>query len=257
MYKVIDFKKYSSIGIGAKHKVKIIEDIDDYSNYQIIGKANNILVSTHLKKPIALLGKNFDYIEQKNDKLIVGASTTSASLLNYCKKNNIAYFELLTKLPGSIGGLVKMNAGLKEWEIFNNIYSVKTKSGIILKKDIIYGYRHTNINEIIYEIVFNITKGYSKQQQNIFIKMRNNQPSQASAGSCFKNPKEYSAGYLIEDVGLKGYSIGGMQFSFAHANFLVNKGNGTYDEAIELIRTAQNMVREKYNINMELEIQII
>ena len=69
----------------------------------------------------------------------------------------------------------------------------------------------------------------------MFVKMRDNQPNQLSAGSCFKNPKEHSAGYLIENVGLKGYTIGGMAFSSLHSIFLVNMGDGTFDEAMKLI----------------------
>ena len=88
--------------------------------------------------------------------------------------------------------------------------------------------------------------------------MRDNQPSLPSAGSCFKNPKDtHSAGYLIEKVGLKGFHIGGMAFSSEHANFLVNYDNGTYDEAIKLINLAKSKVKDKFNIDLELEIIII
>jgi UDP-N-acetylmuramate dehydrogenase len=254
--KIIDFKKYSSIHIGAKQKVKIINKISNYSQYTIIGKCHNILMSNNPPK-LAMLGDQFDYILQKNNKLIVGASTSSGKLLTYCKKHNIAHFELLAKLPGNMGGLVKMNAGLKEYEIFNNLYSIKTQDGIILKKDIPHSYRYTNINGIVYEVTFNIEQGYNKEQQSIFVHMRDNQPNLPSAGSCFKNPKEYSAGYLIENVNLKGYNIGGMGFSSIHANFLVNLGDGTFNEAIKLINLAKLKVKEKFNIELELEIIIV
>jgi UDP-N-acetylmuramate dehydrogenase len=257
MFKVIDFKKYTSIHIGNKYKVKIINDIGKYDKYTIIGKGNNLLVSNKPKN-IAILGDEFNYILQKNGKLIVGAATSSAKLLAYCKKNNIANFELLAKLPGNIGGLVKMNAGLKKWEIFNHLYSIKTEAGDILKENIPHTYRHTQINGIIYEAIFNIESGYCKEQQKIFNQMRDNQPLLPSAGSCFKNPKDMdSAGYMIEKVGLRGYTIGGMAFSSQHANFLVNIGGGTYDEAIKLINLAQLSVKEKFNVTLELEIVIV
>jgi UDP-N-acetylmuramate dehydrogenase len=256
MTKVIDFKKYTSIGIGKKHKVKIINEIGDYPKYQIIGKANNLLISNN-PKPMAILSDEFDYIIQKENKLIVGASTSSGKLLSYCKKNNIANFEFLAKLPGLIGGLVKMNAGLKQWEIFNFLHSIKTTHGIILKKDITYSYRYTAIQGIIFEAIFDISKGFDKEQQKLFIKMRDNQPNLPSAGSCFKNPKAHSAGYLLEKVGLKGYQIGGMAFSSIHANFLVNSGNGTFDEAIKLISLAKQKVKQTFDIDLQLEIIII
>jgi len=180
--KIIDFKKYTSIHIGAKLKVAVINEIDDYNKYTIIGRCNNILLSNNPPK-LAILGDEFDYILQKNSKLIVGAATTSGKLLTYCKKNNIASFELLAKLPGNIGGLVKMNAGLKQWEIFNHIHSIKTQNGIFLKEDIDYSYRHTKIDGIIYEVVFDIKKGFNKENQKMFLKMRDNQPNLPKQGA--------------------------------------------------------------------------
>ena len=256
MSKIIDFKKYSSINIGGKHKVKIINDINKYENYHILGRANNILLSNN-PPPLAILGDNFDYIIQKDDKLIVGAATSSGKLLTYCKKNDIANFEFLAKLPGNIGGLTKMNAGLKQWEIFNQIYSIKTQDGMILKSDIKYSYRYTKIEGIIYEVIFNIKKGFNMDNQKKFVIMRDNQPNLPSAGSCFKNPKGYSAGYLIEQVDLKGYIIGGMAFSSQHANFLVNINNGTFDESIKLIKLAQDKVKKQFNIELEVEVIIL
>lgn len=256
MDKIIDFKKYTSIHIGGKHTVRVINEVANYDGYQILGRGNNILIS-NTPPPLAILGDEFDYIIKKDDKLIVGAATSSGKLLTYCKKNNIANFEFLAKLPGNIGGLTKMNAGLKQWEIFNYIHSIKTQGGEILKKDISYTYRDTHIEGIIYEITFDIEYGYDKEQQKILNQMRDNQPHLPSAGSCFKNPKEHSAGYLIENVGLKGHTIGGMAFSLQHANFLVNMGGGTFDEAIKLINLAKQMVKKEFNIELEQEIIII
>jgi UDP-N-acetylmuramate dehydrogenase len=257
MTKIINFKKYTSIHIGSKHKVKIINDIANYQQYTIIGRGNNLLISDN-PPPLAILGDEFDYVLTQGDKLIVGASVSSGKLLTYCKKNNIANFELLAKLPGTIGGLVKMNAGLKQWEIFNHLHSIKTQDGIILKDDISHTYRDTNIKGIIYEVIFNIKTGFDIKMQKMFIQMRDNQPTLPSAGSCFKNPKNtHSAGYLIQSVGLKGYAIGGMAFSSLHANFLVNMGNGTFDEAIKLITLAKQKVKKEFDIKLEEEIIVL
>ena len=256
--KIIDFKKYTSIHIGNKHEVKVINEIDTFSEYMIIGRGNNLLIS-NTPPLLAILGKQFDYIIQKDNQLIVGASTSSGKLLTYCKKHNIANFELLAKLPGNMGGLVKMNAGLKQWEIFNHLNSIKTQDGDILKENIPYSYRHTSISGIIFEITFDITQGFDKEKQAMFIAMRDNQPQTPSAGSCFKNPKDttYSAGYMIDSVGLKGHTLGNMAFSSLHANFLVNLGDGTFDEAIELMELAKQKVKDKFNILLEKEIIIL
>lgn len=256
MIKTIDFKKYTSIHIGPKIEVKVINEIGDYPQYTIIGHGNNLLVSPNPPK-LAILGDEFDYILQKGGKLIVGAATTSGKLLSYARKNDLANFEFLGKLPGSLGGLVRMNAGLKEWEIFNYIHSIITQDGELLKEQIPHSYRETKIDGIVYEVTFDIQKGYNKEIEKLFQTMRNNQPKLPSAGSCFKNPKEHSAGYLIEKVGLKGYSIGGMAFSSQHANFLVNMGGGTFDEAIKLISLAKQKVLQEFKIELQEEIKII
>jgi UDP-N-acetylmuramate dehydrogenase len=256
MTKIIDFKRYTSLHIGGKYEVKVINEIGKYSKYKILGKGNNLLISNS-PPALAILGDTFDYIIQENDLLKVGAATSSGKLLTYCKKNNIAHFELLAKLPGNIGGLVTMNAGLKEWEIFNYLHSVKTQDGEILKENITHSYRETKINGIVFEVTFKIEEGYDKEQQQIFNRMRDNQPHQPSAGSCFKNPKNNSAGYLIEKVGLKGYKIGAMSFSEKHANFLVNLGDGTFEESMQLIILAKEKVKEQFDIVLELEIEII
>ena len=255
-YKTVDFKRYSSIHIGPVKEVFVIDETGDYKDFQIIGRANNLLISPNCEKKFAILGDSFDYIKEENGLLYVGCATSSGKLLTYTRKNNIANLEFLAKLPGNIGGLVKMNAGLKSWEIFNHIHSIKTKDGYILKKDLDFSYRHTNIDSIIFEAVFHIEKGFSKDMQNEFVKMRDNQPQIASAGSCFKNPKGDFAGRLIEAVGLKGQRVGDMEFSSTHANFLVNHGNGTFEDAINLIELAKHRVRNEFDIDLEEEIII-
>ncbi|MDF1880413.1 UDP-N-acetylmuramate dehydrogenase, partial [Sulfurimonas sp. MAG313] len=201
--------------------------------------------------------KEFDYIKIEDNLLCVGAATPSGKLLSFCKKYDIKNFELLPKLPGNIGGMIKMNAGLKEYEIFNYLHSITTEHGIILKQDIKHGYRWTNFKGIVFEAKFEIHKGFNEEHLKMFKKMRDNQPSDASAGSCFINPANDSAGRLIEMAGLKGHQIGDMAFSSKHANFLVNLGKGSFDEAIELIKLAQKKVYEKFGVCLENEIIII
>lgn len=254
-YKTIDFKRYSSLHIGPTVDVLVINEIGDYSDYQIIGRANNLLISNNPPK-LAILGEEFEYIREEDDKLYVGCATTSGKLLTYVRKNDIANLEFLAKLPGNLGGLTKMNAGLKSWELFNYIDKIKTKDGYIEKKDINYSYRHTELDTIVYEVVFNIERGFSKDKLKEFNRMRDNQPQVASAGSCFKNPEGDFAGRLIQEVGLKGFKKGDMSFSEVHANFLVNYGNGTYEDAIFLINEAKSRIKNQFNIDIEEEVII-
>lgn len=256
--KQIDFKKYSSIKIGPICEVLVINEIGDYKEYTIIGKGNNVLISPNTKKKFAILGESFDYIEKKDNLLYVGCTTNSGKLLNYTRKNDLANLEFLAKLPGNLGGLVKMNAGLKQWEVFNYIHSIKTKDGYIKKRDISYSYRHTQIDDIIYEVVFELNEfGFSKDRLKLFNQMRDNQPKIASAGSCFINPKNDFAGRLIEQVGLKGVQKGNMAFSNEHGNFLVNLGEGTFEDAIYLINEAKKRVKEEFKVELKEEVVVV
>lgn len=110
---------------------------------------------------------------------------------------------------------------------------------------------------MILEAAFEFTIGFDKEKVSMFKSMRLNQPHLPSAGSCFKNPKGDYAGRLIEAVGLKGFRVGGMEFSKEHANFLVNIENGTFDEAIFLIKEAQQRVFKEFKIWLECEIAVL
>lgn len=255
--KYIDFKKFSSIKIGGIHEVGIIDEIMELpAGHSLLGLANNILISDN-PPPLMMLGKRFDYIKIKNNRLVIGCATPSGKIVSFCKKNNIADFEFLSHLPGTLGGIIKMNAGLKEFEIFNNLISILTCKGEIEKKDISYGYRFCDIQDIVYEASFRLSFGFDAAKIEMFKKMRQNQPKEASAGSCFKNPENDYAGRLIEAAGLKGMKIGEMEFSNTHANFLVNKGRGRYQDAIELIRLAEKEVYEKFGVKLKREIIVM
>jgi len=238
-------------------KVEILkEPLHVDASTVILGGGNNLLVSQNSPK-FAMLGKEFNFLHVKDNLLHIGAATPSGKILSYAKKHNLANFELMQKLPGTLGGMIKMNAGLKEWEIFNHLVAVKTERGWIKKEDIEYGYRKTNIKGTIYEALFNIENGFDYELLSMFKKLRDNQPNLPSAGSCFKNPPNNFAGELLDKAGLKGFRIGDMAFCETHANFLVNLGNGTFKDSIALINLAKKRVFEKSGVNLELEIKIV
>jgi UDP-N-acetylmuramate dehydrogenase len=254
--KTIDFSKFSSIRIGPTVDVILIENDIVPPNCFIVGSANNILVSP-TPPPLMILSKAYDFIALEEDGLHIGAATPGGRVVSFCKKNDISHFEYLSKLPGTLGGMLKMNAGLKEYEIFNHLIAIRTQSGWKQKSEIEYGYRKTSINEVVFEAVFAVEKGYSIERYEMFAQMRSNQPSEPSAGSCFKNPPNDYAGRLIEAVGLKGKRVGAMAFSEVHANFLVNYGGGTYEDALSLIQEAQLRVKSEFNIELQCEIVLV
>ena len=255
--KEIDFAKYSSIRIGPKVEVALLDNSQIlHERYYLIGACNNILIGEELPA-LMTLDKKYDYIKIEEDKLIIGAATPSGRVASFCKKHNIANLEFLSHLPGKMGGLIVMNAGLKEYEIFNQLLSIETVSGKKQKQDIEFGYRYTNINEPILEITLALSYGFDEEKVMMFKKMRANQPSTPSAGSCFKNPLGDYAGRLIEAVGLKGLRVGDMEFSVEHANFLVNHDEGSFKDAMYLIQEAQKRVWDEFGIWLECEIAVL
>lgn len=255
--KEIDFSKYSSIKVGQTLEVSLLEDCQaDYQKHYLIGSCNNVLIGTQPPK-LMTLSKSYEYIKIENNLLIIGAATPSGKVASFCKKHNIANLEFLSHLPGKMGGLVYMNAGLKEYEICNQLISIKTCSGVKRKEELAFGYRYTNISEPILEVTLILEYGFDAEKVAMFKKMRANQPSTPSAGSCFKNPLGDYAGRLIEAVGLKGLRVGDMEFSTEHANFLVNHNHGTFEDAIYLIQEAQKRVFKNFGIWLECEIGVL
>ncbi|MEA3373104.1 MAG: UDP-N-acetylmuramate dehydrogenase [Campylobacterota bacterium] len=255
-WKKIDFSKFSSIHVGPVADVYMIDSCEYPKDAYLIGAANNLLVGPQ-HPPLMKLSKTFDFIRIEDGELVVGAATPGGKIVSFCKKHDIANFEFMAHLPGTLGGMLQMNAGLKEYEVFNNLLWIRTKKGQLEKAQVGHGYRSTDIEEVVFEAAFQVEKGFDSLKIEMFQAMRANQPSDPSAGSCFKNPPGDYAGRLIEAVGLKGHRIGDMQFSSVHANFLVNLGNGTFDEAMELILLVEKRVKEETGISLEREIIVV
>jgi UDP-N-acetylmuramate dehydrogenase len=256
-FKTIDFSRYSSIRIGPVAEVAVLEEGDTIpADRFLVGGANNLLISP-TPPPLMMLGKDFDYCRIEGKTLEIGAATPTGKILSFAKKHDLAGFEFVAKLPGTLGGMLAMNAGVKKYEIFNILDSVRIAGEWLPVEAIEHGYRFARLPGIATAARFPLRKGYNEPLRQELLQLRNNQPKEPSAGSAFKNPPNDYAGRLIEAVGLKGYRVGGMAWSEVHANFLVNLGGGTYDDAIELIQEAKKRVFERLGIHLEEEIRIV
>lgn len=256
MTKIVDFSKFSSVRIGAVCEVEIINEKSKFDGI-IVGGANNILISPNNPPKIGMLDDKFDFINLKDSILSIGAKTKSAKIYNFAKQNNINGFEFLANIPGTLGGLLTMNAGLCGYNISDNLINLKTNLGIFNKNDIKFEYRKSDIKGIIFEANFKALPNFDKKIYEELKLKRLNQPKGYSFGSCFKNPPNDSAGRLIELSGLKGYKYGNCGFSEKHANFLINYGSGSYEEALHLINLAKKRVYDKFKINLETEVIIL
>jgi len=256
-FKTIDFSKYSSIKVGQPTEVLMIEKGDTIPNDRyLIGGANNLLVSP-TPPPLMMLSKDFAYIKKNDSILEIGAAMPTGRIVSYAKKHNIAGFEFCSKLPGTLGGMLAMNAGVKEYEIFNILHSIEIEGKWITKENINHGYRFAKLSGIATAGRFEIKEGFSQELLDALLSLRSNQPLDPSAGSAFKNPEGDYAGRLIEEVGLKGFRKGDMQWSEVHANFLVNLGEGSFEDAKYLIDLAKEKIFEKFHILLQEEIKVL
>lgn len=281
-------KKYTTFKIGgpAECLIKIcnVEDLkkiqkfanDNNIKITTIGNGSNILVSDNGIKGIVLLNRiesivlNEDTEEQNKVEAIIGSGTKMASIAIKMLKNEITGFEELSGIPGTIGGAVVMNAGAHEKEIKDILKSVKCldKKGNIVelkKEDLEFGYRHSKLKNkeyIVIEVKLLLTKG---KKEDIQIKMqeyakyrKEKQPIEfPSAGSVFKRGNDYITAKLIDDAKLKGYKIGGAEVATKHSGFIINTGNATSKDVLELIKKIKKDVKEKFNKELELEIEVI
>jgi len=222
----------------------------------LIGGANNLLVSP-TPPPLMMLGKDFATFEAKEGYLEIGAAMPTGRIVSYARRHNLGGFEFFSKLPGTLGGMLAMNAGVKEYEIFNILHSIQIDGKWIDKEEIPHGYRFARLGGVATAARFGIRQGFDQALLDHLLSLRSNQPHEPSAGSAFRNPEGDYAGRLIEAVGLKGERRGDMQWSEVHANFLVNLGEGTFQDAYDLIELAKEKVATAFGIRLQEEIIIL
>lgn len=259
--KIVDFSTYSSLKIGSCIEVNLIQTLEDCKlalsqNMRIIGKANNLLVSPKATN-LALLDKSFAYIADCGEYIEVGGAYSSGRIFSYFKSHNLSGLEFLQALPGSLGGLVKMNAGMKQYEMKSILHSINVNGEWHNVGSFPVNYRDSGITGIILAARFYKKIGFDTSLHMQCNALRKHHPKEPSCGSCFKNPKGDYAGRLLESAGLKGYRINDIAFSQQHANFLVNKGKANFEDALTLIEFAKKRVFELSGIMLECEVQIL
>jgi len=263
----------------AKYLIKIlsVEGLIDTLNYLnnnsikyfILGAGSNVILDEYFDGVIIKLD-GLNYVNINDLTVTCGSGVMMGRLASVTVNNNLTGLEWAINIPGTVGGSVNGNAGAYNSEIFDNLISIKvlTKSLEIkqMKKDEFeYSYRHTNIKElglIVLEATFKLDEGNKEESLEIikkrYEKRKDSQPlDMPSAGSVFRNPDNDHAGRLIEEAGLKGKRIGGAEVSLKHANFIVNADNATSNDIKSLIKLVKDTIKEKYNIELILEQEII
>lgn len=239
----------------------------------IVGAGSNLLISDRGISGLVLNTRYWrhSHFDHEKTQITVAAGEPIAKVAWQAAKRGWKGLEWAVGIPGTVGGAVVMNAGAHgaataDCLVTTKIISPNGKIEILKNEDLAYQYRSSklqNQNKLVLEATFKLESGWGKQEMleitNNNLKMRTqSQPyDRPSCGSVFRNPPNYAAGWLIEQSGLKGYTIGDAQVAHRHANFILNCGHATAREIWQLINHIQATVAKNWNINLETEVQIL
>lgn len=207
--------------------------------------------------------------EDDNISIRVEAGMSLQKLISCLKENGLSGIESLAGIPGTVGGAIAGNAGAFGCEIKDSLVSltILDNEGNLTeleKKDIVFEYRKAEINDSL--MIVSAEMRFKKKEksdiagriQSCINEKKRAQPlSEKSAGCVFKNPDGMFAGKLIDMCGCKGMREGGIEVSAKHANFFINKGNGTSEEFVKLMEKVRSLVRNRFQVEMEPEINIV
>ncbi|PLS06464.1 UDP-N-acetylmuramate dehydrogenase [Neobacillus cucumis] len=252
---------------------KVMSVIEKYGiKWRAIGRGSNLLVSDKgIEGAVIKLGSGLDHLEINETEITVGGGYSLVSLATSISKKGLSGLEFASGIPGSVGGAVYMNAGAHG----SDISKILTKAHILFddgsmewltNEEMEFSYRTSILQKkrpgIVIEAVFRLALGdrtaiVAQMQKNKDYRKETQPWNFPCAGSIFRNPLPNYAGKLIEDAGLKGYSIGGAKISEMHGNFIVNAGNATAEDVLSLIQYVKDTIFNRYQVNIETEVEII
>lgn len=278
-------KKHTSFRIGGNADyfviVKNIEQLknvlkvckEESINYFIIGNGTNLLVTDKGIRGVVIKLKLEDInIEFNGENAIieVEAGYSLIKLSKFASENSLEGLEFACGIPGTVGGAIRMNAGAYGGEMKDVIISTKyididgnIKEMNLAEHD--FSYRKSIFEKMPYIILSTKIKLKKGNKDVIKMKMEENNKSRfskqpieyPSAGSTFKRKEGISTAQLIDESGLKGYSVGDAEVSIKHAGFLINKKDATFSDMEKLINYVKEVIYQNYNIKIELEVLIV
>lgn len=234
-----------------------------------IGNGSNLLVKDNGIRGLTIK-LDFKDLTINEDEIEAGAGVPIPVLARKAYENGLSGLEFASGIPGTLGGAIKINAGayggeFKDVVDFTTYLDNNLQVHTVSNEDQNFSYRNSRFNNTD-DIIISAKMKLKKENKDIIkarmdefsAKRKTKQPINfPNAGSVFKRKNEYIAAEVIDKCGLKGYNIGDAYISDLHAGFIINKGNATAKDVIQLIEHIKNTVHEKYNINLELEIKVI
>jgi len=271
--------KLTSLGIGGTTDLLRIKKHDAIPGllalldahgiaHKFLGGGSNLLVEDGELPWVALqLARPQPDVVLEGNFAQVDAAADLGRTVTFCAKHDLGGMEGLIGVPGTVGGALRMNAGAYGMQIGSYVREVKLyrasgrKLEILRGDQISFEYRHTSFapDDMMLAVKLELpSKPYREILQGIRIcneKRRSSQPlGQKSAGCIFKNPPGASAGRMIDELGLKGYSVGDARVSDRHANFFVNAGHATAKDMLALIADVRERVRTAFGVDLENEV---
>ena len=279
----VSLKNYNTYRIDTKTKyialpreVEELRELLEYLNkekikYIILGNGSNVIIGDSVYDGVIIVLTKINGIKIDNNVMVAECGAMLPKMCNVATTNGLKGLEWACGIPGTLGGSVVGNAGAYLSCIFDYLIDVTVlkngKIDTIKKEDIKYGYRYTEFKDnkdiIILKARLKLEKGSVQESLELIQDRRErrlkSQPlNYPSAGSVFRNPsKESPAGKLIEEASLKGYRIGGAEVSKLHANFIINVDNAKACDIKELIKVIKDKVKEKDNIDLICEQEIL
>lgn len=279
-------KKYTSFKIGGpaeclikietKEELKEVLILANKNNIPItvIGNGSNVLVLDKGILGITLMikieGVSIQTLDDKKFTVKVGAGEKIAKVGRMFLNNSLTGFEEISGIPGTLGGAVRMNAGAHGKEMKDVVKNVTCidyfgNEKVFNNQEMKFEYRRSILKEekyIVTEVEIELEKGNDeeiKAKMDEYAKFRKEkQPLEyPSAGSTFKRGEDFITAKLIDEAGLKGYSVGDAEVSTKHAGFVINKGNATAKDVLELVNKVKEEVYKKFQKRIELEVEII
>lgn len=238
----------------------------------VIGNGSNLLVPDEGYNGVIIkLKSEFSTIQVEGEYLIVNSGAKLSEVYTVAYENSLTGFEFASGIPGTIGGAIYMNAGAYGGEMKDIVESVEVldldnfELRELKNEELEFSYRKSIIqrrNYIVTTIKLKLQKGNKEEINAVYEDLRDRRNSKqplnfGSAGSTFKRPEGHFASKLIEDAGLKSYHINDAWVSEKHSGFMVNKGNASFKDVMELIEYVQKVVFEKFGVKLETEVRIL
>lgn len=236
--------------------------------FVVVGNGSNLLVSDTGYQGIVLqIGKKMSKIETSGNVITAQSGASMAQVAAAAWQNGLTGLEFASGIPGTVGGGVVMNAGAYGGELSQVVTEVqvldKNSEFLTLDNDTMeFGYRKSTIRRrpfIVTEVVFALSPEdpakIRARMDELAVRRREKQPLEfPSAGSTFKRPEGYYAGELIMNAGLRGFQVGGARVSDKHCGFVINAGNASAADIMDVIWEVQRRVKERFGVELEPEV---